>query len=291
MIKVSIIVPVFEGQHFIKQFFNFTKSNSLPPNIELLIVDNGSSKIFYENLLKISDTTMNCRVLRYSDKQSSYAARNYGASRSSGQVIAFTDFDCVLTKQYIKTLQDYPITEINLVSGKIELFHVKNNIYEIFDRYAYLKQEEYFDNNYAATANLLLAKDTFEKLKGFKELTSGGDNEFCKRAVNNGFEIDYCENLLVKHPLRGTYNEHIKKSKRLGRGHGQLFKIKKKNRVQKFFFLVKTSFGIFIPIHQIFIFYKIMKVENIKFKEIFSLFRLCYAVGMFQRYEIIKKSI
>ena len=291
MIKVSIIVPVFEGEEFIKPFFSFFKANPLPNEIELIIVDNGSKDIFYNNLVFISNKINNCSVFSYSDVQSSYAARNYGFSKAKGEIIAFTDFDCLITKKYIEELTNIPVSETNLISGRIDLFHLKNNIYEVFDRYAYLKQEEYFDNNYAATANLVLNKNTFIKLKGFKELTSGGDNEFCKRSARNGFKIKYNKKLLVKHPLRDTYIEHIKKTKRLGIGHGQLFKSKNINGITKILFLVKTFIGVFIPFHQLIIFCKIIKNEKFKFSEFFLLLRLCYNVGMIQRIQILKKSI
>lgn len=291
MIKVSIIVPVFEGQNFINNFFNFFKLNPLPSDIEILIVDNCSSKKFYENLLRISDTIFNCKVLKYTKKRSSYAARNYGATQAKGQIFAFTDFDCMISEDYINELMYFPMSEFNLVSGKIELYHIKNNIYEVFDKYAYLKQEEYFDNNYAATANLVLNRNTFNKLKGFKELTSGGDNEFCKRSIKNGFCIKYNENLLVKHPLRGSYMEHIKKTKRLGIGHGQLFKTKNISGLNKFIFLIKTFTGVFFPFHQLKIFYRIIKKEQVTFVDSFLLFRLCFNVGIIQRIQILKKSI
>ena len=291
MINISIIVPVFEGENFIIPFFTFFKANPLPNGIELIIVDNGSKDSFYNKFVNSGSEINNCTILKYSKKQSSYAARNYGFLKAKGNIIAFTDFDCLITENYINELMNFPASELNLVSGKIELYHVKNNIYEVFDKYAYLKQEEYFDNNYAATANLILNRNTFIKLKGFKELTSGGDNEFCKRSIKNGFCIKYDENLLVKHPLRGSYIEHIKKTKRLGIGHGQLFKTKNIKGLNKIFFLVKTFIGVFFPFHQLNIFYRIIKKEQVTFVNFFLLFRLCFNVGMIQRIQILKKSI
>ena len=224
MIKVSIIVPVFQGDEFVIPFFSYFKFNQLPSNIELIIIDNGSNQDFYNNLLEISKKINNCKILSYKEKKSSYAARNFGSRYAKGDILAFTDFDCKLTKKYIIELQKLSISDIDIISGKIELYHIKNNIYEIFDSYAYLNQEQYFKKNYAATANLVLRRDAFHKLNGFIELKSGGDNEFCKRAIENGYQIYYNENLLINHPLRGSYIEHIRKTKRLGIGHGELFK-------------------------------------------------------------------
>ena len=91
--------------------------------------------------------------------------------------------------------------------------------------------------------------------------------------------------------MRGTYTEHIKKAKRLGKGHGQLFKIKKMEGLRKALFLLKTLFGVFVPVHQLSIFFRIMKNEKIKLVEFFPLFRLCYNVGMLQRIQILKEAL
>jgi len=291
MIKVSIIVPVYQGDEFITPFFSYFKFNQLPSNIELIIIDNGSNQDFYNNLLEISKKINNCKILSYKEKKSSYAARNFGSRYAKGDILAFTDFDCRITEKYIIELKKLSISDIEMISGKIELFHIKNNIYEVFDSYAYLKQELYFNKNYAATANLVLTKDTFYKLKGFKELKSGGDNEFCKRAKENGFLIIYNENLLIKHPLRGSYAEHIIKTKRLGKGHGELFKLKKSNLIQKLTFILKTIIGIIIPFHQLSLFIKIILNKKVSIKNFFILLKLCFMVGSIQRIEILKKSI
>ena len=128
-------------------------------------------------------------------------------------------------------------------------------------------------------------------MNGFIELKSGGDNEFCKRAIENGYQIYYNENLLINHPLRGSYIEHIRKTKRLGIGHGELFKLKKTNFIQRLIFIIKTTIGVIIPFHQLSLFLKIILNEKISIKNFFPLLKLCFMVGSIQRIEILKKSI
>ena len=291
MIKVSIIVPVYQGDEFIIPFFSYFKFNQLPSNIELIIIDNGSNQDFYSNLLEISKKINNCKILSYNEKKSSYAARNFGSRYAKGDILAFTDFDCKLTKKYIIELQKLSISDFDMISGKIKLFHIKNNIYEIFDRYAYLKQDEYFKNNYAATANLVVKKDIFLKLRGFKEVFSGGDNDFCKRAYIKGYFLNFNNKLIVKHPLRSTLNDHLNKAKRLGIGYSQLFKINKKNTIKNFFFITKTLIGLLFPFHQLQIFLKIILNEKVDVKNILPLLKLCFIVGFYQRIQIFKNDI
>lgn len=291
MVKISIIIPVFNGYSFIDNFFkNFFKIEKIS-DIEVIIVDNNSDKLFLNKLISKSKSFKNTEVYSYNEKKSSYAARNFGASKALGKILAFVDFDCVITDDYIKEILKIECQDNLLISGKVELYHLSNNIYEIFDKYAYLKQEEYFKNNYAATANLIISKYSFVELNGFKDFISGGDNEFCKRAISNKFQIIYNKKLIVKHPMRGSFDDHLKKSIRLGMGHGQIFLEKKQKNIKLMIFVIKNLIGFFIPLHQLKIFLKISLKEKLNFSSIVTLFYLCICVGSIQRFHIIKKTI
>lgn len=289
--KFSIVVPVNNGGEFIDSFFSYFEKKQISNLIEIIIVDNNSSEFFLEELQNKVLSFDYITLYSYNALKSSYAARNFGVEKSKGKIIAFTDFDCVLTDAYFTELLKINDSQVNLLSGKIKLFHVINNVFEIFDEYAYLKQEEYFDSNYAATANLVVSKDSFYQIGGFREMISGGDNEFCKRAVSRGYTIKYNSKMEVKHPLRGSFIEHIKKTKRLGKGHAQIFQLKNANYFMTMVFLLKNFIGVFFPIHQLKIFYKIKKNENISFKETLILFKLCFSVGAIQRIQILKKTL
>ena len=283
MVKYSIIVPVLNGYDFIVPFQ--TCLQYLPRDVEILIVDNGSDLNFINKLKSNFSDIENVKIYSYTNKKSSYAARNYGVTKARGKVINFVDFDCVITKEYFDNLPKNDVDGDNLVAGAVKLFHVSNNIYEQFDKYAYLKQEAYSEKNYAATANLSLTAKSFEKIGGFKEFTSGGDNEFCKRAIGKGFKIKYNENIIVKHPLRSSLQEHIKKAIRLGIGHGQLLNEKNKSRYLNF---IKHIVLIFIPFHQIKLFFKVTTNERVDFLNLIKLLNLCFLVSFYQRLNIIR---
>ena len=75
------------------------------------------------------------RLFQYMEKQSSYAARNYGVAQSRGMLLAFTDFDCWLQQDYIDYLDYFAPENLpgGLISGSIEIYYESKNIYEIFD--------------------------------------------------------------------------------------------------------------------------------------------------------------
>ena len=68
-------------------------------------------------------------MLKYEDKQSSYAARNEGARNARGDIFLFTDIDCILTESYFKTIINNEFNDsYSLVSGPIEVSIHLNNI-------------------------------------------------------------------------------------------------------------------------------------------------------------------
>jgi hypothetical protein len=288
MKRISIIVPVFNGYEFLNPFFEIFKKEINFDEIEFLIIDNNSSIEFLEALILKAQKYDFISVYSYNKKRSSYAARNFGFHKSKGELIAFTDFDCLLTEEYFKALCKINIEKDSLHAGKVELFSSKHNYFEVFDKLTYLKQEEYFNNGYAATANLVINRKIFNDVDGFREITSGGDSDFCKRSKQKGYGIIFNKNLIVKHPLRHSYVEHIKKAKRLGVGHGQVFILKNSSKIKIFLFLLKNIIGVLIPLHQLKLFFKILISGQINFKNIFGLFTLCFAVGSLQRIQIVK---
>lgn len=88
MTKVSIIIPVYNGQDTIKRAIESVLNQSYK-NFELLVVDNGSSDKTVDIVEKIQDSRI---TLLHSPKGRS-KARNYGLKYAKGQFIAFLDAD------------------------------------------------------------------------------------------------------------------------------------------------------------------------------------------------------
>ena len=66
-----MIVPVFNGEPFIMQFFNSIRIDIAKHGIEIIFVDNGSIDKTNEMLVNLSKPHKNIRVLKYEDKQNS----------------------------------------------------------------------------------------------------------------------------------------------------------------------------------------------------------------------------
>lgn len=225
---ISVIVPIYNGSRFLENFFNSLLSQKLDcKEFEIVMVDNNStdntSELIKEFISK--NEHINLKYIFYDKRASSYASRNIGVKNSRGEILAFTDSDCILENDWLENIKIKLTEKEKIISGKIELyFDDKRNIWENFDKIVHMRNDERINKNEVATANMAINKTLFNKIGFFDEVSSGGDFNFAKRAVKQGFEIEFIEEIKVLHPTRKTYNEIRKKLLRLTFGEGELYK-------------------------------------------------------------------
>lgn len=122
MDKVSIIVPVYNGEKTIEECLNSIASQEYE-NYEVLIVDDGSSDGTSE--ICNSYTAKDNRFHYYKKKNGGVSsARNYALKRASGSYVFFVDCDDTINSKYISLMMrcakesnaDIVISKVNIVS-------------------------------------------------------------------------------------------------------------------------------------------------------------------------------
>jgi glycosyltransferase involved in cell wall biosynthesis len=97
--KVSVVVPVYNGEKTLKQCI-LSLVNQSYKNYEIILVDNNST----DNTKKIiEEFTQKYKNVKYvfEAKKGRGSARNAGIKNSTGKIIAMTDSDCVVYKDWI----------------------------------------------------------------------------------------------------------------------------------------------------------------------------------------------
>ncbi|MFC1648894.1 glycosyltransferase [Nanoarchaeota archaeon] len=97
--EISVIVPVYNGERYIEGCLNSLLNQSLTKSkYEILIIDNGSTD-------KTPELVRKHKVKLFSEKKKGAAnARNKGMKAAKGNLIVFTDSDCIANKDWLKNL-------------------------------------------------------------------------------------------------------------------------------------------------------------------------------------------
>jgi glycosyltransferase involved in cell wall biosynthesis/ubiquinone/menaquinone biosynthesis C-methylase UbiE len=213
---ISTIIPVFNGEHTLDLCLNSIRNLDYPKDrIEVIVVDNGSNDKSIEIAKKYG-----VRVLEELEIKSSYAARNRGIQAAAGDLIAFTDADCIVTPKWLKHLvAHWKDKTIGCFAGEIEAYQPEDLIEVFSDRAGILRQKGTLTCPYlpyTQTANSAYRKTVFDKIGLFNpEMTSGGDADLAWRMQRQlGLQIRFIPEALVYHKhrtsLQGLYNQFSK---------------------------------------------------------------------------------
>jgi glycosyltransferase involved in cell wall biosynthesis len=214
---VSIVIPVYNGSNTIGPLIESLLVQSYPRECyEIIIVDNGSS----DNTVSIISAYENIILLHQKDVQSSYAARNLGIMHAKGDIIAFTDADCVVDSEWLKEgIALFQKKDISIVAGAIQFTFSSEypTATEVWDSLVHLRNDVYSKNGCAVTANIFVRKMVFDKQGYFSEVSSGGDFAWTGMATRAGYKMAFAPSAIVSHPAR-SFDELMKKNIRVGTG-------------------------------------------------------------------------
>lgn len=218
---ISVIVPIFNAEIYIKTLILSLKNQSYT-NFEVILVNNNSTDKTVQLISDLIFSDARFNLIHCSEKPSSYCARNKGVQSAKGDILAFTDSDCIPELDWLVNIKE-SMKERILLSGHVELELIdRTNIWEVFDKVAHMKNKEKSAKGHVATANMAVMKEDFYKVGFFSEVSSGGDYEWSCRALKSGLLLEFNEKVLVKHPTRKTKLEIEKKLLRIAEGQAQL---------------------------------------------------------------------
>ncbi len=221
-----MIIPVFNGSHCLVKCLGAMENQTYPKDLyELIVVDNNSNDGIGPVIAQFG------RVKTvHENEPSSYAARNKGIANCRGEVIAFTDSDCVPAPEWIErgvvSLLEAP--DCGMAVGNVE-FRFKNargpSIIELYDSMTFLQQKKFVEKgHFGATANLFTFKKIFDAVGLFDgSLKSGGDVKWGNLVHQRGYGQVYVENARVAHPAMDSLRKLRKKVVRVTGGHHVIY--------------------------------------------------------------------
>ena len=221
--RVSVIVPVHNATGSLDGLFGALRAQSVGREaFEVIVVDDGST----DETARLAEASGLARVVRMGSRSGSYAARNAAIPYARSGLLAFTDADCIPSPTWIEDgLSALHRSEADLVAGHIEVpLGPAPTIATLLGLAKHHLDQAYHvsEQSYGATANLWVRREVFSAVGAFDGvIRSGGDSEFCRRAVAAGATLAYGEDVVVTHPPRSTARELVRKQLRIGFGAAQ----------------------------------------------------------------------
>lgn len=214
--KVSVIVPVYRDWATLDGCLAALAAQTLPATeFEVLVVSNEPDP-------PAPLARAGVRLL-HEPQGHSYAARNAGLAAARGAVLAFTDADCRPDPDWLSAgLAALAQHGTDLAAGRVRVDVDIASAAADYEAAFAFRQEDNVGHGHGATANLFVHRHVFERVGPFEAaLQSGGDFEFCRRAVDGGCQLRYAAAAVVGHPARDSLAALLRKNRRVAGGYRQ----------------------------------------------------------------------
>ena len=213
MRKVSVIIPTFNRARILERCLR-----ALPRDVEVVVVDDGSSDGTASVPAQVGHP-----LLTYVWKENGgpAAARNLGAELASGEILVFTDDDCVAMPGWPWPLANRLFREPSSVGG------VGGRVLPLADgwvgRYSTFHHilEPPPSCSYLVTANCAYRRKAFDGADGFDESIrkpGGEDPDLAFRVRARGYRLAFEPAAVVRHDYRENPLDFARTFYRYGKG-------------------------------------------------------------------------
>ena len=211
----SVIVAFLNEEQYIEQCIkSLVRQDFSRSEYELIFVNNGSTDASAEIVSHFPEIS-----LIQENKKGAYAARNRGLKEARGEIIAFTDADCAVSKNWLMQIyQGMQRTCATIVLGRCCFpSHIPLSL-QMFEDYenaklAYVLQncaKKYF---FAGNGNMAVKRIAFEQHGYFLPWIRGADTEFLQRCIarQNDLKVVYLNEMKIVHLEINNINAWFKK--------------------------------------------------------------------------------
>ncbi|MGD0015599.1 MAG: glycosyltransferase [Bryobacteraceae bacterium] len=208
---VSVVVPVRNSERTVEGTVQSLLALEYPQDrLELILVDNASTDGTAGILASHSDR-LRCVC---EPKRGASAARNRGLFEARHPVVAFTDADCVVARDWLHQLV-VPLEDatVGVSGGRILAAHPCNPVQEYGE---WLHDQERaiqgFKPPYVISMNWASRRSVLLEAGGFDEgLFRGEDVDLAYRVLQAGYRLAYCAGAVIRHhnrpDLKGLFRE------------------------------------------------------------------------------------
>ena len=207
MVKVSVIVPVYNVEDYLRECLDSIINQTLR-EIEILCIDDCGTDNSYNILEEYAKKDDRIKILKNNQNMGVGYSRNIGIKESKGEYIAFIDSDDYISKDYYQNLyttaKKYDSDVVNTLNicsnkeGKINNYwcHIDNFIKKHKD---YEYESDNLFNNVDSHSKYLIINNPFNKIF-LKKFVLEKNIYFMENKVNASEDADFTIRLFLNSP-------------------------------------------------------------------------------------------
>ena len=207
---ISVIIPVYNGERTIGKCLESVTNQTKEPG-EIIVVDDGSTDNTRGIVKEFKEA-----ILLVQEHKGPAVARNFGARKAKGEILLFTDSDCVpernWTSEMAKPFRNKNIAGVQGIYGTMQReLMARFSQLEIEDRYERMKS---FGNiDFIGSYSAGYRKPVFLESGGFDEsfpAASGEDPELSFKLAEMGHKMVLNPRAMVYHEHPNTFGKYLK---------------------------------------------------------------------------------
>lgn len=196
MQRVSIIVPAYNAEKTLAQCLEACQRQTYP-DVEIIVVDDGST----DNTPSIAQS-FGIHCFRQ-ENQGPAAARNRGAGEACGDILAFTDADCVPAVDWVERLVEGFGEGIVAVGGTYGIVNSGSLLARMIHEEIQIRHEKFGEEvDFVGSFNMAVLAASFRNVGGFDSrfpAASAEDNDLSYRLQDVGGNLCFQRNAVVAH--------------------------------------------------------------------------------------------
>jgi O-antigen biosynthesis protein len=221
--RVSVVVCTYNAERTMAPCLeSLAKLNY--PDYEVIVVNDGST----DGSLAIAERFGYCKIISQPNKGLS-VARNVGAEAATGEIVAYTDSDCVADPDWLNYLvakmeaadlvacggPNFPPPEDNLIPSAVAVSPGGPTHVLLSDDTA----------EHIAGCNMAFRRDVLLQLGGFDPIyrAAGDDVDICWRFQDGGYTIGFSPAAVVWHFRRNTVKAYIGQQRGYGKAEALVY--------------------------------------------------------------------
>lgn len=219
----SVVIPVYNRPQEVEELLQSLALQTFQ-NFEILLIEDGS-EVKCDEVAKAYSQRLDIHY-HFKKNEGQGFARNYGFERAKGDYFIVFDSDCIIPKHYFAVVDQFLKEHQTDAFGGPDQAHPTFNSLQKAISYSMTSpfttggirgREKRLGTFHPRSFNMGIAKEVFERTRGYRITRMGEDIEFSIRIQQEGFKSRLIPEAYVFHKRRGSITQFYKQLHFFGR--------------------------------------------------------------------------